>query len=398
MEKVIGYLSGAPRVSTRSNSEAGGPRAHVTGVIRAFGTNGWKVLPYIVGDKVPQRLVTNAERHMESSAVIRFGADLARMALSRWHAHSAWRELGQRVDLVYERFGVLQSMGRPFGVRGIPWVVETNGIFFQEAVSDRKALVLQSIAKRMEIATYRSADMIVAVTDALKQSLVEHAHLDEGKVLIMPNGVDVERFNPIANIPESGKVAGRIVFAGNLVGWQSLDILLRAVDQVRKQGFEYSVLIVGDGPMKSEWVKLSVELGIADSVTFAGRVTWDEVPRHIASGELCYSGQVPLRTAAMYHSPLKLYEYMAMARPVIASAYEDACRVVRDGETGFLFDGGSLQSLVDALRRAWRLRSGWALMGGKARSAIVAEHSWHERVRKMSAQIEARISERGGAR
>ncbi len=51
----------------------------------------------------------------------------------------------------------------------------------------------------------------------------------------------------------------------------------------------------------------------------------------------------------MYHSPLKLYEYMAMAKPVVASAFEDAQRVIRDRETGFLFQPGDKEDLKRTL-------------------------------------------------
>nr|MDP9479668.1 hypothetical protein [Actinomycetota bacterium] len=53
-KKRLGYLSAAPRVSTRPDAEAGGPRSHVLGVIRAFESLGWSVNRFIVGDRMPK--------------------------------------------------------------------------------------------------------------------------------------------------------------------------------------------------------------------------------------------------------------------------------------------------------------------------------------------------------
>jgi glycosyltransferase involved in cell wall biosynthesis len=91
----------------------------------------------------------------------------------------------------------------------------------------------------------------------------------------------------------------------------------------------------------------------------------------------------------MYHSPLKIYEYLAMATPVIASAFADARRATGDGATGWLFAPGDRAGLVDALRRAHAAYSAGDVlprMGRRARETVVAEHGWPARVETLLAR------------
>jgi glycosyltransferase involved in cell wall biosynthesis len=141
--------------------------------------------------------------------------------------------------------------------------------------------------------------------------------------------------------------------------------------------------------MKTAWEARAQRLDISSSVAFVGQVPWSEVPRYIAGFDIGYSGQVPLQVGKMYLSPLKLYEYMAMAKPVVASAFEDAQRVVQEGETGFLFRAGNKDDLKGALLKAHQLQ--WTVlpeMGRKARKEIVTNHSWAARVRMVIRDVE----------
>ena len=96
----------------------------------------------------------------------------------------------------------------------------------------------------------------------------------------------------------------------------------------------------------------------------------------------------------MYHSPLKLYEYLSMGKPIIASAYDDARGLVRDAGAGFLFEGGDTEDLKRALREAYHARGTFAERGAKAREEILRRHSWEARVREMIPKIEEILREK----
>jgi len=123
----IAYLSGAPRVSTRAEAGAAGPRSHVLGVMRAFERLGLEVRPFIVGDRVPVEWVHGEQSAtaLRRSRIRRAVADWVRLGMGLLNGWRAWREI-RSVDLVYERYGAFQALGWWFQRRGIPWILETN--------------------------------------------------------------------------------------------------------------------------------------------------------------------------------------------------------------------------------------------------------------------------------
>ena len=390
--REVGYLSAGPRVSTRHDTELGGPRTHVLGVIHAFEVLGWKVLPYIVGDRIPRKLVEGIEGRMRGSWLVRFGADLLRLAIGVWHSIRCWQELHGKVDWIYERFAVLQALGWTFQLRGVPWILETNGLIFYEAVTERKAIVLQTVARFLEIWAYRRCDVLVCITEELKQLIMEVGGIPGEKILVVPNGVDIAQFNPELHIPRQPAERITIGFVGALVYWHRLDVLLVALSEM-VDDFDFNLVIVGDGPMRKTWEEQTAKLGLQSRVRFTGQVPWDEVPAYISSFDLAYLGYSPLEIGKMYGSPVKLYEYMAMARVVISSACADALDMISPGKNGYLFEPADKDDLKRVLLGAYRARKRWPDIGAAARARVIEKASWTSRVQDMIARIE-RILER----
>ena len=389
VQRRLVYLSGAPRVSTRPDADLAGPRTHVLGVVKAFEELGWNVEPFIAGDRVPRKWVTNGSEMSVSGGSFRtLVADLMRVALGPLNAWRAWRELGGRGGWVYERSAVLQAMGWIFKRDGGPWILETNAPLFYEAKADRNSIVLSGIARWLELRAYRECDVLVCVSEALKEILVREAGLQPEKVVVVPNGVDTNFFDPNRYTPMRMFEGFTIGFVGHLSAWQGLDLLLEVLKDLRAEGIDVSLVVVGDGPMRQAWEAQARRLGITANVAFTGRLPQQEVPRLISGFDVGYSGPVRLNVGKMYLSPLKLYEYMAMAKPPVASTFESIQRVVQHQETGFLFTSADKADLRRVLVEAYRSRSVLAEMGRKAREEVVAHHSWTARVRTLISEVE----------
>jgi glycosyltransferase involved in cell wall biosynthesis len=203
---------------------------------------------------------------------------------------------------------------------------------------------------------------------------------------VVPNGVDTELFCPPSKPPARAFEGFTVVFTGGLEPWQGIDLLLRGIHAIRERdSTPVYAIIAGDGPARRSLERLAAELGLADDVRFVGSVPRDAVPGVIASGDLGYSGHTESQGRAVFRSPLKLYEYMAMAKPVLSSSVADARQLVTPGETGFLFDAASEDSFVQALRLAVAARDTLPAMGERARRSVVAHHSWTARCQKVIA-------------
>jgi len=399
VERKLIYLSGAPRVSTRPDAATSGPRAHILGVMQGFEENGWKVESFLAGNYVPEKWVIGeeSERALRSSPIRRVGADLVRLWLGFYNQRRVIRRFFE-VDWAYERYGVFQALGRGLQRKGVPWIIESNGLMYIESVTDRSSVALQSLAEVWEKKVYQQCDVLVCISKALVDLVAEKLEVDRQKTIVVPVAVDTQRFNPQTVQAKHTWRSPAIGFVGTFVGWQAVDTLIEAVAELLEEGIEYSVVLVGDGAFRSTWEELAGKLGVLGRVSFTGRVPFSEVPSYIQGFDLTFSGQKPLGAGVMYGSPSKIYEYMAMAKPVIASdSFEDSGTLIRDGETGFVFEAGSKESLKSALRRAFQMREGWQKMGIKAREVVIAHHSWQARIKEMIPQIEEVLRRKYGS-
>lgn len=391
----LGYLSAAPTVSTRNEAVSAGPRAHILGVIKGFRAAGFEVDPFIVGDRLAPALGRGqVQGLLERSALLRYAGDIARLVMGHRAAGRAFADFGASADWVYERFATMQVMGRRFQRAGIPWILETQGLFYYETRRERQNVGWSGLARRVEIAAYRDCDVLVCISEPLKLLLVRECGIDPDKILVVPNAVDLDRFDPGLPTPPRANDRLSLVFIGGLIQWQALDFLLETIAELRDEGLPVDLRIVGTGAMEKTWKELSRTLGLNDQVHFTGHVDADAVAGEIARADLGYAGAREMAIGAMYHSPIKLYEYMAMARPVIAAAHDDARSLVEGQDTGFLFRPEDKDDLKRCLREAQQRRGELAAMGSRARALIGARHSWTVRTADMIEGIRRKLAGR----
>ncbi len=389
MKPRLGFLTGAPRISTHPDAEMSGPRSRILGLMGGFTALNWQVEPFIVGDRVPKKWSAKGSGAAISKGFFRtLTVDFMRLILGVINSWRSWQQIGHRVNYVYEYAATLQCLGWIFQRHGIPWILQTEALLFYEAKVDRQALVLDRLAQWIEIKAYKECDVLACVSETLKDILVSEFNIPADKIVLVPNGVDTDFINPQRHVPKRIFPGFTVGFVGSLYAWAGLDILFTAIHELRIEGWDISVVIVGDGLMKELWEKQIQQLELSNCVNFVGRVSWQQVPQYIAGFDIGYSGQIQPQIGKMYLSPMKLYEYMAMAKPVIASAFEDAQRLVCVGKTGFLFQPGNKEDLKLALIAAYRNRAKLSEMGIAARQEIETNHSWKVRVEKLVTGVE----------
>jgi glycosyltransferase involved in cell wall biosynthesis len=171
-------------------------------------------------------------------------------------------------------------------------------------------------------------------------------------------------------------------FTGFVRPWHGLDQAIEFLS--RSAGTDCMLLVVGDGPARAGLEAQARHLGVADRVRFTGVVARDAVPLHVAAFD------VALQPAATpYASPLKLFEYMALARAIVAPAQPNIQEVLRDGEDALLFDPRSPDALQTALARL----AGDALLrerlGAGARRTLLARgYTWTRNAERVAALVE----------
>lgn len=191
---------------------------------------------------------------------------------------------------------------------GFTVVAEINGFPTQESVRKKFDMLWQ--------VQLRLADHVVAVTNELANE-VKSIRRCAAQVHWLPNGVDCTLFYPRDRLHcrrilglESGRRL--VVFVGHLAPWQGLDILVRAMGYLPDAG----LLVVGDGRLRKDLEALAGQIGVRTQVRFLGSVEQDLVPLYIGAADVCVALKTPAKQEV---SPLKLYEYVACGRPVVAS-------------------------------------------------------------------------------
>ena len=215
------------------------------------------------------------------------------------------------------------------------------------------------------------------------------------KVVIVPNGVDTERFNPKKdgsqvraryNLEES-KV---ILFVGALTRWhryKGVDILIKAFMEIQRQLNDARLLIVGEGDLKREYRSLSSH--IEHKVIFAGNVDDDELPNYYAASDLLVLPSID-RSEGF---GLTLLEANATGKPVVASNVGGIPSVVTDGVNGLLVppcDEKTLaKTVINLLRDEDRL-----LEIGRNGRRIAEGHDWKQIAKKTEELYEEALEER----
>jgi glycosyltransferase involved in cell wall biosynthesis len=384
------YLCGAPRVTTAADCAEPGPRSHVLGMLGGFAAAGWHCDRLIAGDLLGTgRGASDGGRPKTWRRLV---ADAVRLAVPPMLGPLAAAR-ARRCDLCYERLGLMQGLGAWARTRGVPWVVETQGLASVEASTVRRATALPALAATIERRTYRSCDLIVAVSAAVRDAVAAFADLPAERILVLPNGVDCLLVSP----PPTGrqvKAHLTIGFVGTLLAWQGLDILLEAVAAVRRDGCDVRVAIAGDGAMRDGLEAQAGRLGLGPAAAFHGRIPHAAVSGFLADCDLGYSGQRAMPGGDMYHSPLKIYEYLAAGLPCLASSHDDARRVAAGVCDDLLFVSGDAVDLADRIRHAWSHRAELPRRGPELRRRAERDHGWRNRVGLLLARLAALATER----
>ena len=272
---------------------------------------------------------------------------------------------------VYERYALNTVAGAWAAQRfGVPLLLEVNSPLADEKKALGK-LVFYRTARRLERYVVTRATRTLAVTGVLKRLLVQSTGVDDRRVVVIQNGVARERFDAAAGDRE--QVRRRLALGSHVVigavgffrEWHGIDLLLKAVHEEPMLRERARVLLVGDGPALPMLRALADSLGIADHAIFLGAVPHDQVPALAAAIDVML-----IPRAVEYASPLKLFEYMAARKAIVAPRQPNLEEILTDGQDVLFFSPENHVELTSALVRLVQDESLRADLGRAARATI----------------------------
>jgi glycosyltransferase involved in cell wall biosynthesis len=291
----------------------------------------------------------------------------------------------QPFDFVYERYSLYSTAGMAFARQaGLPFVLEVNAPLVVEANAWRD-LQLPALAREIEAHVFSEADQVVAVSASVRDHILRVA--PDARVTVLPNGVDTARIRPGA--PDSvwrhrvsgGRPDARVVgFVGRVRPWHGVEILIAALAHARREDMDLHLCVVGDtGDLGAALTEQCLREGVTDAVTFLGAVAPEDVCAALCALDVVAAPYPEL--ADFYFSPLKLFEYMAAGKPIVASATGQITDIIEDGRTGLLVPPGDVEALAAAVRRLFTDGELAARLGRAARLEADSNHRWRDRLR-----------------
>jgi glycosyltransferase involved in cell wall biosynthesis len=284
---------------------------------------------------------------------------------------------------------------------GLPLLVEVNTPplleakhFYPGIFNDRSERLAEFAAGE----TLDGAEAIVTVSSPLRDMLVSQWNVPPGKITVLPNAADSPPPTPPSRLDElrlrhglgSGPV---IVFVGALQPWHGLESLLEAFDPVRVKHSDVKLLLVGDGPLHGLLEERVRVMDLRAAVRFTGAVEHERVAEflHLADVAVAPYPRLPF---AFYFSPIKIFEYMAAGKAIVASRVGQLAEILSEGETALLVEPGNGDDLERAMRRLLRDGELRKRLGERARQKAEREHTWTGYAMRLTELYESMVTSR----
>lgn len=373
------------------STKPGGTESHTEGIVGGLLDNGLEVTA-LAGRPVPCgtrpdpewieiRPETPSNMHVELQRA--WADDRLQPLLLERAPHDA--------DVIYARYSYLNtSVAALAKERGIPLILEFN---CSEAKFEAggKRMRFERVGSAIEAELCAAASLVVVVSERVADEV--RALAPTARILVSPNGVDADLFvvgDEVRDIERSRMGVGQddvlIGFVGRFYVWHGVDTLADAAARVLAERPNARLLMIGDGPRREAALRKLSPWG--ERVIAPGIVDHSSVPRLMAACDVLVSPHAPIE--GFVGSPMKLFEYMASGRAIVASRLEQLAEIIEDGRTGLLITPGDVDDLFAAMLTLVDDATLRDSLGKSARRTALSEHTWEARVKAI---IEAISSE-----
>jgi glycosyltransferase involved in cell wall biosynthesis len=393
--------------------QAGGSVGHIAGVINGFARSGCPIETFSA-EEVPLLDPTVHFRRVSGAIVGGVPLETSSYQFHRLFYREANNKLAENPpDFIYQRACLANFAGvaltRKFGV---PLILEYNGSEVWIAQHWGTPLRFHKTAALIEEINLRHAHLILVVSRVLQEELFQRG-VEKERILYYPNCIDPEVFNPDRfsihdrdqlrdqwHIPSDAIV---YTFLGTFGPWHGADVLAQAIRDMCDKRLSWlhrnkmHFMFVGSGQL---WQKVRDILKDVptDLITFTGLIPQNEAPAYLAASDILVSPHVPNADGSRFFgSPTKLFEYMAMGKPIIASELEQLGEVLAGswhvgrqtlptdvlqlvGSCALLSRPGSVTDIAEAITYLAQSPEARLMLGTAARKRALERYTWEKQI------------------
>jgi glycosyltransferase involved in cell wall biosynthesis len=309
-----------------------------------------------------------------SSHVPQFAFEIMELGYSLIAYIKIQRVLGKgKIDFIYERYAFFNMAGAWASERNnVPLVLEVNEV---SGIERQRGQYFVGLTKMAERYIFKRASAIIAVSGFLKERITE-MDIEQSKVHVLANSVNTGDFDPDISgesVRDSLNLHGKTVlgFMGSFCVWDKLEFLIEVFSDISKQNPEMLLILVGDGFNRDKLEEDVRNKGLSEKILFTGRVLRAKVPEYIAVMDIAV-----IPHSNPFGSPVVLFEFMAMAKPVVAPELGPISEVIVSRDNGLLFEPENASAMKQQILELAEHSSSRKRIGDRAREAILSGHQW----------------------
>ncbi len=292
------------------------------------------------------------------------------------------------IGVIYQRHSIFNASGIILSsILRIPVILEVNNSEVW-AKKNWSRLLFENLATRIERFAFENADLIGVVSDVTKEQILKLGTKEE-KIVINPNGVDPEIFNPDITGEEIRKkyaLGNEFVvgFIGTFTRWHGVETLFDAAVKILKENYEIKFLLIGDGNLKTQLQLRTDESGLKDKIIFTGLIPHEYAPKYLAACDILVSPHLGFEKGERFFgSPTKLFEYMSMGKPIIASDLEQIGKIIKHRINGLKFKPGDVDELKNLILYLITNENLRIKLGQKAREDVLKNYTWEHNAKRV---------------
>jgi glycosyltransferase involved in cell wall biosynthesis len=291
---------------------------------------------------------------------------------------AGWRT---RPDVLYTR-EMVYNLFPPVISRllTVPLVVEVNGFLLDEVALAGAGAIERGMIRFFQDVVFRRVDRIVAVSEGIKEWIIEEYKVDPERIAVIPNGTNPDIFSPLGietvderiGLPAGLPIVG---FVGSCCPYHDVPLLIEAAVHIGDIRDDVRFVIAGDGYMRKSWMRLAEERGVGHVFLFTGRIPYEDVPHYINAFTVCavlYDRGLSSRSV----SPIKLYEYMACGRPIVGTDLKGVGDLLKTSGAGIAVPPDDPEALAEALLSLLSNKALCEEMGRRGRETVLTFYTW----------------------
>jgi glycosyltransferase involved in cell wall biosynthesis len=381
-------------LGSRPTTHVGGAVTHVSGILSGFRSVGLRVVLVTMDEPPPQ--VADAIDDLVRLRVLprhaRVTEDVGTVMANREaRAVVQGAAAALRPAFIYQRNDPATTAGVDAGCAlGVPVALEFNSSvgwtranWYETRRLGRALLPHIVCAERFAVTR---ADLVAAVSTPAARIAVEIGAAPE-RVVVVPNAVDIGRVDAARRQSRGadGRGGTTVGWVGSFGVWHGARVLVKAMAQLPDG---VGAVMIGDGRERGECQELARRLGVADRIEWTGALTHAAAVARLSECDVLASPHVPLDDQAFFGSPTKLFEYVAIGRPIVASSLDQLAEVLEDGRTAVLVRPGDPPALAAGIAAVLREPDQGRGLGDAARLEAERAHRWDDRARSILERLE----------